>query len=189
MLGTESKPLPFSWTFERIIEKGILKAGDSLWFKQKMAKYSESASDEDTILPPQTQPKETPASSSEPNANKESALKEQIRKAESNAFLNKVSYAKKAAGSNTEEEKPPVNSALSDTECAISEDIRTGRQTPNTDMCNTVFWDLLTFKGEMEEIKEAAKSSGAIGWMHRKQTGWLELAYASIKKRDQALAK
>src|SRR6185295_16398232 len=128
--------------------------------------------------------------SDQPNPNKETPQERIVRKAESKAFLGekKLSFAEKVAGKQLERQQLLVQSILSETECAISEEIKTGRQVPGTDQCNVVFWDLRTFKGELAEIRQAAEDSGAIGWTHRKQTEWLELAYATKGKRDTALA-
>src|SRR6185369_12304574 len=186
-----------------------VQAGCRLWFKKRLTSRNTALTDteaEDMTVDKaaeETNPlgkvshssghtsgKAVLAGSSTPNPNRESPQEKIVRKAESKAFLGekKASFADIAAGKKTAKTEKAIKSVLSETSCAISEEIRTGRQVPTTDQCNVVFWDLSTYKGEMIEIKQAAEDTKAIGWTHRKQTGWLELAYATIDERDEALA-
>ena len=198
MNGENAKPLPFSSNFGDLEKEGLIKTSDKIWFKPRDPKYYTGQKESETEMSDKDihHSIHNPAipkrfGSDEPFDNSESQQEKIKRKAEIKAFTGdkKVTMADIVAGRKQVAPKQLASSKLSDTECAISEDTRTRRQVPQTDMPNVLFWDLSEYKGDLEEIKQAALEDPSIGWSYRMQSQWLELAYDTIEERNIALAK
>jgi hypothetical protein len=125
------------------------------------------------------------------NPNSVPPMQKHLEEANVKAFSGAKSFANAAKG---KDKGPGVHfgeesGALSRTICRLKEELTTGRPVPATDMCNVVFWDIKGLPVTEDELKEAVLETGAIGWVHRKSAGWIEVAYSTIEDRDQAAGK
>ena len=197
--------LPYSRSLGKMAEEGIIKPGDLVWFRRMDRSRTPSPHRNMDIDSPQRnieasrhnpknkQPEVFVGSlgSDAINPNSTPPMEKHLEEANVKAFTGARSFANAAKGKG---KGPGVRfgeetGALSKTICKLKEEMTTGRTVPATDMCNVVFWDIKGLPVTEDELKETVLETGAIGWVHRKSAGWIEVAYSTIEERNQAAGR
>jgi hypothetical protein len=181
------KTLPYNKTIGTLHKEGLVKEFDLLTprTKEKSPERMDYDLQDKDISSSIHNPKKTTFSSDEPNPNKEHPMKKIVKEAETNAFLNKKSYADTAGNKKV---TISTSSWINKTQCAISPELKTGRRVPNTDMVNVAFWDLATIDVTQAELWEAIREVNPAGMSYRENAQWLELGFKTIDERDKHLA-
>src|SRR5438128_5858859 len=193
--GTEV--LPYSRSLGSLAEEGIIQSGDHVQFRRMDRSSTPSPQQNIDIDSPQRNidasihnPKNKQSEvyigslgSDAVNPNSVPPMQKHLEEANIKAFSGTKSFANAAKG---KDKGPGVHfgeesGALSRTICRLKEELTTGRPVPATDMCNVVFWDIKGLPVTEDELKEAILETGAIGCVHRKSAGWIEVAYSTIE--------
>jgi hypothetical protein len=78
---------------------------------------------------------------------------------------------------------------LQETRCRITKKSMEGRKPPISDQPNTLWWDLQGLSVPQGVIRRRVKQETIRGWSYRKGQDWVELAYKTVKLRDEAINK